>query len=188
MPAANTLESWLLGFVLLVCLPSWAVADNAIPIASKERDGMRLVLFSHSAPVRAGMVSLSLMLLDAESGKPIMGWDARGTIEPVAVAEQSDDAWVAPCCRLAPGGDRNSPLPVRFTSGDGNVRFAAESSVILARPGTWRLALEINRPDGARQTEAFEINVASPGTPLSRYWPWFAAIPVVIVGYFFNRP
>jgi hypothetical protein len=172
--------------LLLLCLE--ARADNAIPVATREADGLRIVLFCHAAPIRAGMVELSLMILDAESGEPMVGWDARGQVKPIALSDGGEAAWVAPCCRVAPKGNVEEAVPVTFSVGRRSARFAAETSLVLPRSGTWALSLEIARLPGPVVRERIDFTVAPPQTPLSQYWFWFAAIPVVVVGYAFTRP
>lgn len=178
-------------FFLLALLAgglSTALADNAVPIAERDSGNVRILFFAHESPLRAGLLKLSVMLLDASSSRPLTDWQMHSVVRPVSLESGARKAWVAPSCRMTPRGDLNAALPLNFAGGGETNFLAREASVILLEPGTWRVGATFAMPDGKRHQVEIDLNIVSARPPLLRYWPWFAVLPVFVLGYAWSRP
>ncbi len=178
----------LVATLLVGALPRTVLADNAVPIAVEEKDMWRILFFSHESPVRAGLVELSVMLLDRDSGDPLADWQITGAIKAETLWEGMGSAWVSPCCRIGVGGAAaGNSVPMEFKRSRGGNVFAHESTTILPKPGRWRIDVQFTVPGHPPVKSGTVIDVARPRAPLEVYWAWFAAIPVAIGAYAWSR-
>jgi hypothetical protein len=168
----------LILLTLVLAIEGSLRADNAIPIAARPCGDRILTLFAHPAPLRAGPVELSLMITDQASGRPVLDWKATAVVQPLALTRDAP-AWVPPCCQMSANSERSVP----FTRNRSANAFLRTAAVVIATPGKWMLHLDLNLPDGETRHEPFEIAVGNPAAPFRRYWPWFAGIPIAIIGY-----
>jgi hypothetical protein len=171
------------GALLAGAVPGTALADNAVPIAVKNAGMWQILFFSHESPVRAGVVELSVMLLDKESGDPLPNWQLTGSIKAETFRGGRESAWVSPCCRIAVQGADGKSVPLNFQRSRGGNAFAVEATTILPKSGRWKLDVQITVPGHIPEKSGIVIDVARPRAPLEVYWAWFAAIPFVIGAY-----
>ena len=174
----------LVGVLLVSALPGAVLADNAVPIAVEETGDWRILFFSHESPLRAGLVNLSVMLLERDSGDPLTNWQVTGAINAETLREEEGSAWVSPCCRIdAAGSAEGNSIPLNFQRSRGGNVFAKEASTILPKAGRWKLDVQFRVPGHDAVEKGFAIEVARPRAPLEVYWAWFAAIPVLVGAY-----
>lgn len=171
--------------LLLICFLTAAQADNALPIGTHDLDGKTLTVFAHPVPLRAGPVQFAIMITDKATGQPDLRWKATGSLLPTSDATGQAD-WVPPCCRMKTPTGADGSIGLQFSDGSTGNALMRGSTATIPKSGHWMLNLDLELPDGP-DGAVFRIAIGEPPAPLTRYWPWFASLPVAALAYLGSR-
>lgn len=158
-------------FIAISLAATWIVLGYANSVAwadggavrFSERRGDRVVtVFTSPTPLRAGPADVSVLLLDADSGQPVLGI-------PIVVE-----------ARPIQGGSPEIRAPATGAAATNKLLSAAQLD--FAEPGLWQVSIEVQ---GLSPTPplSFEVEVAEPLPPWLHFGVWIAW-PLVPIGLF----
>src|SRR5262249_32753240 len=142
-----------------------AVADGGRILLSGSSGGLLVTVFAAPSPLRVGIADLSVLVQETAGAS---GLDAPVTLDLSRIAEPRSRVHL-----VAPPG----PAPNRLL-------YAARAERDEAGP--WRIAVAVDR--GVEEV-AFEttFEVAPAATPVARYWPWLAIVPIVVTIFLLHQ-
>lgn len=163
-------------FLLSLAALSSARADGGAVLSQQIVGPYRVTLFGSPSPLRAGPADLSVMLQDAKTGAPVLDQQVTVQVQAVAAAAKSE-AWVPPCCSMK---TTVAAVPATHDAAQNKLLYAA--NVLLPASGPHEIVVRLG--DARFQTTA---NIAPPAPPLTAYWAYLAAPPVIIAGFALNQ-
>lgn len=142
--------------VWLLFAPS-VLADGGTVRFSGPRDGKTVTVFTSPSPPRVGIVDVSILVQDADSGQPF----ADGHLVVRATSLQMEQTVSAPA-----------------TSERATNKVMRSALLELPEPGTWHLVVE-----GFAPPIEFDLEVGEALPAWLDLWPWIVW-PVVAIGLF----
>jgi hypothetical protein len=142
--------------------PSFAWADGGTVRCSELQGGRRVTVFTAPPTLRAGLVDVSVLVQDAESGTPLLDVPICVTAYPVDQPE------------------RRTSMPATALAATNQLLRAA--SMHFSEPGWWRVEVVVQGP-APPQAIGFDVEVADAPPPwldLSLWIGW----PLLAIGLF----
>lgn len=149
-------------------------ADAGRVVSEKTIGGTKAVLFASPFPLRAGPAEIGAYLEDPATGRAILDAEVSFRMNKLS-APTPELAWKGPGC-IAPGA--KVPAPRGHT---GN-RLLHSAAIGIPEPGLWEIAVDVHR-SGSVTAFAFPVAVDPAASPLARYWPLLAMVPLGIALY-----
>lgn len=154
-----------------------AFADGGVVLSQKISGPYRITLFASPFPLRAGPADLSVMIQDASTGEPVL--DQSVSIDVQASAASRGSAWLPPCCSMAA-----SKGAVPATHGNAQNKLLYAANLTLPASGPHDISVAIG---GSPAALKIEVDVEPPPAPVSAYWPYLAAPPLLIGLFALNQ-
>ncbi len=177
---------WLVtGFLLAAARASWA--DGGAVLSQQVVGPYRITLFGSPSPLRAGPADLSVMLQDAQTGAPVLDQAVAIQVMKAASSDSSSTAWVPPCCSMKTS---TAAVPATHAAAQNKLLYAA--NFLLPASGRHDISVTIGAPGSASPLSTLptlhtQLTIAPPAPPLTGYWAYLAAPPLVVVGFALNQ-
>jgi hypothetical protein len=133
--------------------PSIACADAGAVRASERQGNRQITVFTDPTPLRAGPVDVSVLVLDAATGRTVAG--------------DTIDIGVAP--RGLPSSSANR---FRATSAAASNKLFQAANLELPHAGRWEFTIEVQGPQDTAHIQ-FEVEVGEPLPRWQALWVWF---------------
>jgi hypothetical protein len=153
----------LLGLLFIGCflIPSTAKADGGTIRLSERHGPYQITVFTSPTPLRAGLVDVSVLVMDCTSGQPIQ--DAEVTV------------------RATDLDGRVESLVVPASSEAATNKLLQAAVFELPAAGVWRLEVGVQAQLGQAQVQ-FNADIAAPLPQWVSLWPWIGwPGPVIIL-------
>lgn len=152
--------------LLASVLPSLVWADGGAVMATRNVEGMRVMIFASPTPLRAGPADISVFL--EEAGQPVL--DAEIALR--WTSSGAGEKWLPPCCSMETDG-----APASRNHSQNKLLYSA--MLPIKSSGEGKLDLHIVRAD---QTLDLTFDaVAQPARPpVLAYLPWLAMTPIAV--------
>jgi len=152
---------------LFSVLVSTVWADGGKLQFQRKAGAFNISLFSAASPVRAGRADLSVMVQNSADQSPIL--DADVNLHLVRRDANSISAVSA---------------PARHEHATNKLLYAAQMD--LNSPGQYRVEISVQtKKESAIVTGALEV--LPPEPPILAHWPYFVALPVVVILFMLNQ-
>jgi hypothetical protein len=169
--------SLVIGYLLASAL--CARADGGSVLSQQKAGPWLVTLFGSPTPLRAGPADLSVMIQDAATGAPVL--DQSVSVKVQATATPGSEAWMPPCCSM-----KQSAGVVAATHAAAQNKLLYAANVILPASGPHDVIVQIGKADDAEILEA-KLDVQPPAPPLSNYWAFLAAPPLLVGAFALNQ-
>lgn len=170
--------AFLISTFLLV-LSSSAFADGGAVLSQQKAGPWLVTLFGSPTPLRAGPADLSVMIQDAATGAPVL--DQSVSVKVQATATPGSEAWMPPCCTM-----KKSTGIVAATHAAAQNKLLYAANIILPASGPRDAIIQIGAGDDAEILET-KLEVQPPAPPLSSYWAFLAAPPLLVGAFALNQ-
>jgi len=161
----------------LFFLVSSVWADGGRIVGEKTVSDIKVILFAHPTPLRAGPTDFSLFLVHSGMQKPVL--DASVFLQCRKISAPAPEfAWKGPGC-VSPGVDLQAK---RGQSGNQLLYAAAQ---VLPEPGLWEIEVRVDR-GGKSMTIPFSLEVGRPASSWLVWWPLLSMVPGGILLYFWR--
>ncbi len=156
-----------IAIVLLCTSAASLLADGGKVIFNRKAGAFDITFFAAESPVRVGRADLSVMVQNSVTKTPVLDADVRlhfvrreaGTIAEISV-------------------------PARHDQATNKLLYAA--TLDLNTPGNYRTEIAVQtKTESALVTG--DLEVLPPEPPLLAHWPYFAALPVVVLLFVLNQ-
>ena len=153
--------------ILLFVLTSSLWADGGKLLFQRKAGAFNISLFSAESPVRVGKADLSVMVQNSSDQSPVL--DADVLLHLVRHDANSISSVSA---------------PARHEKATNKLLYAALLDV--TSPGPYRVEISVQtKKESALVTGDLEVQPPLP--PILAHWPYFVALPVVVVLFVFNQ-
>jgi hypothetical protein len=167
----------VIGFLLASAL--CARADGGAVLSQQKAGPWLVTLFGAPSPLRAGPADLSVMIQNAATGAPVLDQSVSLMIQ--ASVSPESEAWVPPCCSM-----KKASGVVAATHAAAQNKLLYAANVILPASGPHELVVRIGKSEDAEILTA-KLDVQPPAAPISHYWTWLAAPPLLIGVFALNQ-
>jgi hypothetical protein len=140
-------------------------ADGGALVFQKQSGAFLISVFSSPTPVTSGPVDLSVLVQDAVSHSMVE--DARVTLKIGRSAVEIN-------------------APASHEQAINKLLYAAQVNLPPGLTGDWRLNVKVATPDASVETDG-DLRVSPNAPPAVTYWPYFAAVPLVMGLFALNR-
>jgi hypothetical protein len=146
----------LLGAAVWLVVPAAARGDGGTVRLAQQRGGYRITVFTDPTPLRVGLIDVSVLVQDAETGKPLPH-------VPATVRAMTEDGTV---------------LEIPATAEGATNKLLRAATLHLMREGRWRFEVTV---DGQGPV-TFAAEVASPPPAWAGYalWIGWPVIPIAL--------
>jgi hypothetical protein len=136
----------------IAILPAVARADAGAVRASKRNETCQVTVFTDPTPLRAGPVDVSVLVLDAATGQPVL--DRQIDIE------------------FAPRGRSSDKIRLTTTSAAASNKLFQAAHFDLPQAGWWSFTVVVRRPADTMELH-FELEAGDSPPPWRSLWLWF---------------
>jgi hypothetical protein len=171
---------WSLVIGCLLASALCARADGGAVLAQEKAGPWLVTLFGSPAPLRAGPADLSVMVQDASTGAPVLA--QRVSLKVQAAASPGSEAWVPPCCSM-----KKNVGVVEATHAAAQNKLLYAANLILPSSGAHDVIVRIGGDSPTSELLTVPVKVEPPAPPLSHYWAWLAAPPLLVVVFGLNQ-
>jgi hypothetical protein len=171
---------WSLVIGCLLASMLCAQADGGAVLAQEKAGPWLVTLFGSPTPLRAGPADLSVMVQDAATGAPVLA--ERVSLKVQASASPGSEAWVPPCCSM-----KKAAGVVEATHAAAQNKLLYAANVILPASGAHDVIVRIGGGSPSSELLTVPVKVEPPAPPLSHYWAWLAAPPLLVVVFGLNQ-
>ena len=140
--------------------PRGARGDGGTVQLTQETSGYRITVFTAPTPIRVGLVDVSVLVQDAETGNPMS--EARVSIH------------------MAPRTRPNDTIKATASHEAATNKLLQAAMLTLSSPGRWDVVARVEGPQGPAQVR-FEIEAAEPLPEWRMLWPWFSWPAAVVL-------
>jgi hypothetical protein len=152
-------------------------ADGGRIVGEKTVPDIKVILFAHPSPLRAGPIDFSIFLVHVDTQKPVL--DASVFLQGRKISAPTPEfAWKGPGC-VSPGVDLQAK---RGQSGN-QLLYAATQ--VLPEPGLWEIGVRVDRC-GKSIAIPFCLEIGRPAASWLVWWPLLSMIPGGILLYFWR--
>jgi hypothetical protein len=173
------IRHWVLGICCLLASALCAFADGGAVISQQKAGPWLVTLFGSPTPLRAGPADLSVMIQDSATGAPVL--DQPVSVKVQATATPGSEAWMPPCCSM-----KKDAGIVAATHAAAQNKLLYAANIILPASGAHDVIIRIGKPEDAEILTA-NLDVQPPAAPLSHYWTFLAAPPLLIGLFALNQ-
>jgi hypothetical protein len=147
---------------LVTLSPCQARADGGAIRLSEKKGRYRITVFTSPTPLRAGLVDISVLVQDADTGEP-----ASGVVVSIGVERR---------------GDPDGALRHRATTEAATNKLYYAANFDLPEPGWYAVEVSVDGALGEAEVD-FEMEAAEPPPPWLTISPW-VAWPVLAIALF----
>jgi hypothetical protein len=156
----------LVSLSLCFLLPPHAAADGGAIRLSQQSDAYQITVFTSPTPLRAGLVDVSVLVLDRTKGRPVQ--DAEVIV------------------RAARPGNRGESYSTLATSEVATNKLLQAAVFELPEAGQWTIEVLVKSPLIQTQVQ-IDVDLAEPAPRWVSLWPWIGWPGLVIVFFGVNQ-
>lgn len=165
-----------------------ARGDGGIIRLRESQGPFSLTVFSSPEAVSGGIVDVSALIQEKETGKVILDADVRFSVSPPAgsALNQPDEfcGLLTQTTRL-PAGAHN-PASIRATREVASNKLLYAAPLQLNAPGNWKLQVLVSRGSDTAQFGCL-LPVTLTSGKLTGLWPYLSLPPLVVVAFALNQ-